>query len=341
MIKYIARRLVQAIPTVFGVTIFTFLIISLAPGGPTAALLLDPNLSSRDRENARRALGLDDPLPVQYLRWLIGDFWWQYDTDGDGAGDKWGERKGVLLGEFGYSIPNRRPVLQLFGERLGATLELGVASLLFGLLLGVPIGIIAATARGSLFDNITRVLAVVVNSVPIFWLGLILILIFGSRLGVLPMGSRCPTALQGCPPLFQRLNYILLPMIVLGAGGVAGYSRYLRASMLDVIGQDYIRTAKSKGLRQRRVWFTHGARNALIPLATFLGPAITNIWAGAFITEQIFSWPGIGFLTFQSINAQDFAMLMAVSVFSAVATIFGFLLSDILYALIDPRIRFS
>jgi peptide/nickel transport system permease protein len=130
-------------------------------------------------------------------------------------------------------------------------------------------------------------------------------------------------------------------MIVLGAGGVAGYSRYLRASMLDVLGQDYMRTARSKGLAERVVWFAHGARNALIPLATFLGPAIAFVWGGAFVTETIFSWPGIGRLTLQSIVAQDYAMIMAVTVFSALATVIGYIISDVLYALIDPRIRFG
>lgn len=342
MIKYIARRLIQAIPTVFGVTIFTFLILALSPGGPTGALLLDPSLTPQQRQEAKKRLGLDDPLPVQYLRWLIGDDWHYYDTNDDGVGDRQGARLGVLRGDWGYSFTARRSVLPLFGERLGATLELGISSLLFGLLLGVPIGILAAVARGSLFDNATRVLSVIVNAVPVFWLGLILLLIFGASLKVLPMGGRCPsTQLIGCPDLPNRLQFLILPTIVLGAGGVAGYSRYLRASMLDVIGQDYIRTAKSKGLKQRAVWFAHGARNALIPLATFLGPAITGIWGGAFITEQIFSWPGIGFLTFQSITTQDFSMLMAVAVFSAITTILGFILSDILYAMIDPRIRFS
>jgi peptide/nickel transport system permease protein len=198
----------------------------------------------------------------------------------------------------------------------------------------------AAIRRGSAFDNITRVLAVIINAVPVFWLGLMLILVFGAQLRLLPMGDRCPIALQGCPPLPLRLDHILLPTIVLGSFGLAGYSRYLRASMLDVIGQDYIRTAKAKGLPERAVWFGHAARNALIPLATFLGPAITGIWGGAVITERIFGWPGIGQLTIQSINSSDYPMIMAVTVFAAISTILGYVLSDVLYALIDPRIRF-
>lgn len=341
MIKYIARRILQAIPTLFGITILTFMIITATPGGPTGALILDPRMRPEEARRISEQLGVNDPWPVQYIRWLIGDDWELRDRNVDGTAE-YGNRKGILRLDFGYSFVQRRAVLPLFAERLGATLELGISALLFGLLLGVPVGILAAVTRGSWFDNVTRVLAVIVTSVPIFWLGLILILIFGSRLGVLPMGGRCPTVLTGgCPPIYERLEFLLLPTIVLGAGGLAGYSRYLRASMLDVIGQDYMRTARAKGLRYRAVWFLHGARNAMIPLATFLGPAIAFVWAGAFVTETIFSWPGVGRLTLQSLTALDYPMIMAVTIFSSLATVFGFILSDILYALIDPRIRFS
>jgi peptide/nickel transport system permease protein len=340
MARYIARRIIQSIPTIFGITVLTFLILYLAPGDPAGALALDPKMKPETRAKYAEMLGLNQPVHMQYLYWLVGDDWRQFDLDGDGVMES-GSRRGILRGDFGFSIAQKRPVLQLFAERLGATLELGVLALLMGLLLGVPVGILAAVSRGSAFDNLTRVFAVLVNSVPIFWIGLMMILVFGSMLGLLPMGGRCPTAIRGCPDLFGRLEFILMPMIVLGAGGLAGYSRFLRASMLDVIGQDYMRTAKAKGLRQRVVWFAHGARNALIPLATFLGPAITGIWGGAFVTETIFSWPGIGQLTLQSLTAQDTPMVMAVTIFSALATVFGFILSDIFYAIIDPRIRFN
>lgn len=339
MVKYVARRLIQAIPIIFGVTLITFALVQLAPGGPLASLALDPNVPVAAREQEAQRLGLNDPWPLRYVRWLVGDDWMYYDRTGDGV-PEYGNKKGFLRGDFGFSFQNRRPVLDLFLERLGATLELGILALVFGLILGVPIGIVAAVGRGGVFDNITRVMAVLINSVPIFWMGLILILIFGAQLGILPMGSRCPTDAQGCPPIYDRLQYLVLPVIVLGAGGLAGYSRYMRASMLDVIGQDYMRTAKAKGLRRRGVWFRHGARNALIPLATFLGPAITGLWGGAPVTETIFSWPGIGRLYIQSINQQDFPLIMMIVVFSAIATILGFILSDVLYALIDPRIRF-
>lgn len=342
MVKYILRRLVQSIPTLFGISVLTFLIISAAPGGPTAALAGDPRLTPAAKARVAATLGVDQPWPLQYLRWLIGDEWRGIDTNGDKVVDQWGSgAKGILRGDFGYSFVASRRVSELLIERLGATLELGVLSLVVGLTIGVTIGIMAAVSKGSFFDNLTRVLAVIVNSVPVFWLGLILILIFGAQLKWLPMGDRCPMALSGCPPLYERLDHVLLPLIVLSSFSIAGYSRYLRASMLDVIGQDYIRTAKSKGLGPRSVWFGHAARNALIPLATFLGPAITGLWGGAVITETIFGWPGVGRLTIQSIASLDYPMIMAITILSAVSTVFGFVLSDILYALIDPRIRFN
>lgn len=358
MVKYTIRRLIQAIPTFFGITIFSYLLMSLAPGGPVAALTFDPRISPQERARVAARLGVNDPLPIQYLRWLIGDDWMRWDADGDGIADHAfllpldadgdgepeppGTRLGILRGDFGRSFFARRPVSDIIGERIPATLELGLASLFFGVVIGVPIGILAAVRRGGTFDSATRVMAVLFNAVPVFWLGLILILIFGSWLGVLPMGSRCPMTLSGgCPPVYERLQYLLLPTFVLATGGIAGYSRYMRASMLDVINQDYIRTAKAKGLSARQVWFKHGARNALIPLATFLGPAITGLLSGAAITERIFSWPGLGRLAVDAVGQLDYPVVMAVVIISAVATILGYILSDIMYALIDPRIRFS
>lgn len=364
MVKYTLRRLIQAIPTLFGITILSYLLMTAAPGGPVAALTFDPKMTPQQKERIAATLGVNDPWPVQYVRWLIGDEWKWVDEDGDGVQDERPAsgptrvRYGILRGDFGTSFYQRRPVLDIIAERIPATLELGFAALTFGVLLGVPIGILAAVRRGGWFDTFTRVMAVIFNAVPVFWLGLILILLFGNLLPnwlhnanptmfpttspILPMGSRCPTRLTGeCPPIYNRLEFLILPTFVLATGGIAGYSRYMRASMLDVIGQDYIRTAKSKGLSGRQVWFKHGARNALIPLATFLGPAITGLLSGAAITETIFSWPGLGRLAVQSVLNLDYSVVMAVVIISAIATILGFILSDILYALIDPRIRFN
>lgn len=375
MIKYIIRRLVQALPTLLGISILSYLLMLAAPGGPVAALTFAPNITKDEREALSERLGVDDPAHIQYLRWLIGDDWMRWDGDGDGVSDHAvliplygnardqrfrlirdengdnvqeplppGNRKGILRGDFGRSFyQGRRDVLSLVFERVGATLELGIASLLLGLAVGLPIGIFAAVRRGGLFDNITRVTAVIFNALPVFWLGLILIIIFGGNgLSLLPMGNQCAATLSGdCPPLYQRIEYLILPTFTIATGGIAGFSRFMRASMLDVISQDYMRTARAKGLSSRIVWFKHGARNALIPIATFLGPAITGVLAGAAITETIFAWPGLGRLAVSSVTQQDYPVVMAITMFAAIATILGYILSDIMYALIDPRIRFN
>jgi peptide/nickel transport system permease protein len=329
-----------------------------APGGPVVALTFDPRMTPREREAIAARLGVNDPWPVQYLRWLLGDDWMRFDSDGDGLADQAfllpldangdgepeapGERRGVVRGDFGRSFFQRRPVLDVIGERIPATLELGMASLFISLIVGVPIGIFAAVKRGGWFDNSTRVVAVIFNAVPVFWLGLILILIFGSRLGVLPMQGRCEPALTGgCPPIYERLEFLILPTFVLATGGIAGFSRFMRASMLDVISQDYMRTAMAKGLPPRTVWFRHGARNALIPIATFLGPALTLVLSGAAITETVFTWPGLGLLSVRAVIQRDYPVVMAVTIMTAIATILGYILSDIMYAVIDPRIRFD
>jgi peptide/nickel transport system permease protein len=332
--------------------------MSAAPGGPVAALTFDPKITPQQRERVAAQLGVNDPFPVQYLRWLLGDDWMRWDSDGDSIADQAfllpldadgdgepeppGKTRGILRGDFGRSFALRRPVIDLIGERVLATLELGASALILGLTLGVPIGILAAVRKGGAFDNFTRVIAVIFNAVPIFWLGLILLLIFGSWLKILPMGSRCSAlAIGGCPPIWGRIDYLILPTFVLATGAIAVYSRYMRASMLDVMHQDYMRTAQAKGLSGRAVWFVHGARNALIPLATFLGPAVTGLLSGAAITETIFSWPGLGRFAVTAVAAQDYPVVMTVVIISALATIFGYVLSDVLYAIIDPRIRFD
>lgn len=340
--KYIIRRLIQAIPTLFGITILSYLIITAAPGGPAAALSFDPSVSPEQRQRLEERLGVNDPWILQYTHWLIGDDWRQRGVDEETGEAIYGTRKGILRGDFGDSFTrNQRPVLQVINEFIVPTLELTTAALAFGLIFGIPIGILAAIDRGGIFDNITRVLAVLFNAVPNFWLGLILILVFSVYLDWLPLSKRCETTLTGgCPPIWERMEYLVLPVITLGTVFVAGYSRYMRTSMLDVISQDYMRTAKAKGLSRREIWMKHGARNALIPIATFLGPAITSLLGGAVVTEAVFSWPGLGRTTLNAAVSQDYPLIMGTVLLGAVATILGYILSDILYALIDPRIRF-
>jgi peptide/nickel transport system permease protein len=354
MIRYVARRLLQAIPTFFGITLLTYLLMS-ASGNPVAQLTFRPGMPASERERVALQLGVNDPWLIQYLRWLLGDDWMRWDSNGDGVADGAflipldvdgdgepeapGDRKGVLRGDFGASFTRKRPVLDILGERVPATLELGISSFVLGTTIGVVIGILAAINRGRTFDNISRVGAVAFTAIPIFWFAIMLLLFLTPE--VFPVGDRCKLTLaDSCPPIWERLHYMVLPVIVLSIGGIAGYSRLMRASMLDIISQDYIRTAKAKGMPERRVWFMHAARNALIPIATALGPAITGLLGGAVVTETIFNYPGLGLTSFQAITQRDYPVAMAVTIYAAVATILGYLLSDILYAVIDPRIRF-
>ena len=323
MTRYILRRLLQAIPTLLGITIISFLLISAVPGGAAAALVGgNPRLNAKQKETEVRRLGLDQPVYVQYVNWLTH----------------------FVQGDFGKSFIGGRPVIDELKERIGATLELGGTALIIALLLGVPIGIWSAVQQGGLFDNLGRIFAVIVNAIPRFWLGLMAILIFGAVLHVLPMGSRTADTLEpltGIDGLIDRIRHLILPVSILALGEIAIFSRYLRASTLEVSRQDYIRMAQAKGLRPRAVWFTHAARNALIPLATFLGPSITGLLGGAIITETIFSWPGLGQWSFQAVQSYNIPIVMLTVVLGGVATVLGYLLSDVLYVIIDPRIRYS
>jgi len=254
-----------------------------------------------------------------------------------------GTKKGVIRGDFGNSVFYNRPVMDMIKERIGPTLELGGLALIMGLIVGVPIGILAAVWQGGIFDNATRILAVVFSAVPIFWLGLILLLVFGKWLELLPMGNRCPIYLMSCDDAStaDKVKHLILPVFTLSTGWIAILSRFMRAATLEVLGQDYIRTAQAKGLSNSSVWFIHATRNALIPIVTILGPAIPGLIGGALLTETIFSWPGLGRLSFEAVAQKDYPFVMAVVIISGIATIFGYLLSDVMYAVVDPRVRLS
>jgi peptide/nickel transport system permease protein len=354
MHRYIIRRTLQAIPTLFGITIVVYFLMLLAPGDPVALLAFDPKIRQDERERLARQLGVNDPFFVQYLRWLIGDDWMMVDTNLDEEVDSWGDNYGILRGDFGTSFKFRGSnPLNLIAERLGATIELNILVLIFGLTSGLLIGILAAVYRGRLLDRFTRVFAVLGVSIPVFFLGLLAIIYFGIELPrflegfgigdgrpILPMGGRCPPVRGGCPPIYERLHYLILPVLVSALSVIAGWSRFMRASMLETINSDYMRTARSKGLSSQSVWFRHGFRNAILPLTVFLGPAIVSLIGGSVIIERIFTWPGIGLLLFDALLSRDHPVIMASVVIGSVLTIIGYLLSDMLYALLDPRVRY-
>lgn len=355
MARYIIRRLLQAIPTLLGVSVITFILVNAAPGDPISLRTFgDPRMPTEQKEAMRRALGLDQPLPVQYFTWLTGismrsgdmvvSMTTPYNTCGynptlnvticDSGG-------GLLRGDLGTSVDTRQPVWERIVQRLPATLELGIASLLFSLIVGVPLGVISAVSRGSWLDNGIRFFSVVFRSIPVYWMALLLILTFSVWLGWLPSGTRKSVSLTNEFDLWDRVRHMILPVIVLSLGPIAFFSRIMRTETLEVIHTDYIRTAKAKGLAPRNVWFLHALRNALIPLMTILGPAIVGVLSGAVVVETIFAWPGMGRLTINAVFQQDYPMVLGTGIFFAALTIIGYLLTDIFYALVDPRVRLS
>lgn len=344
----------QAIPTLLGITFIVYFIMLLAPGDPVSLLAFDPTIRQDERERLALRLGVNDPFFLQYLRWLVGDDWMMVDTNFDGALDAWGDNYGILRGDFGASFKFRGSnPLTLIGERLGATIELNTAVLLVGLTSGIVIGVLAAVYRGKAFDRFTRIFAVIGDSVPSFWLGLMAIVFFGLVLPrvlesygigagrpILPMGGRCPPVRGGCPPVFERLHFLILPTLVSALGVVAVWSRFMRASMLETINSDFMRTARAKGLGDRHIWFRHGLRNAILPFTVFLGPTFVSLIGGSIIIERVFTWPGVGLLLFDALLSRDYPVIMASVVIASVLTVIGYLISDILYAIFDPRVRF-
>ncbi len=339
MIKYFQRRLLQAIPTFFGVTILSFLIILSAPGDPVAMITWGPDISEEANEAMRRQLGLDQPPLTQYVYWLIGNDWTVVDLDGDGVGETPGDRYGLLRGDLGKSIKNKRPVMQQIAQRVPATLRLGVAALIMGYGFGVCLGLLAAVFHRTWVDQAIRILSVIGNAVPQFWLGLLLIIIFGVQLHLLPISGMQNITRRGGFDLGDALRHMILPVFVLSLNTIAFISRFTRTQVLEVMQQDYIRSAYAKGLHSRVIWSRHALRNSLLPVATFLGPSIGTLLAGAVIIEQVFAWPGMGKLIVDAVFARDYPIVMGSVVVASLMFICGVLLSDIMYVILDPRIR--
>jgi peptide/nickel transport system permease protein len=351
--RYVLRRLLQAIPTLIGVSIITFLLVSAAPGDPISLRTAgDPKMSAETKEIMRRQLGLDQPLPIQYLSWLTGisvrpgDQVAGMTTPSNTCGYIGGlditvcdSGGGILRGDLGTSIDTKEPVWERMVERMPATIQLGIASLVFSLLVGVPLGVLSAVYRGSFFDNSVRFGSVIFRAVPVYWMALMLILIFSVWLGWLPSGGRQTVTLTQQFDLWDRVQHMILPVLVLSFGPIAFFSRIMRAETLEVIHTDYVRTARAKGLAPNSIWFVHAMRNALLPLMTVMGPAIVGVLAGAVVVETIFAWPGMGRLTISAVFQQDYPMVLGAGIFFAALTILGYLLTDIFYAVVDPRVR--
>jgi peptide/nickel transport system permease protein len=314
---YIFRRLLQAIPLLAGISFVVFAMLRLAPGGPMAVYAQNPSMTESDLRRIEHVLGLDQPIHVQYVRWASG----------------------MLTGNLGYSYRTGRPVGGVILERVPATIQLMGAAYLIAIALGITTGVVSAVRRYSLFDYLATPGAMIGLSVPTFWFGLIVIIVFAATLHWIPSGGM---ASLGAPFSFQdRLIHLVGPASVLGLWMTAIWSRYTRSSMLEVIGQDYIRTARAKGLRSDAVLLRHTLRNALVPLITLAGLEFRNLFGGALVTETVFSWPGVGRLYIDSLNYQDYSVILGLILMTSVMVLAGSLLADICYAVADPRIRLA
>ncbi|WP_375449634.1 ABC transporter permease [uncultured Devosia sp.] len=315
-IGYVLRRLLGAIPLLLGISVILFSIVHLAPGGPLDMYTENPAVSQQALDQIAAAYGLDQPVPVQYVLWL----------------------KSMLVGDWGYSIRTGRPVLTEIVLRLGPTLELGGLALLISLAIAIPLGIISASRRGSRLDSTLTLASFAGISIPVFWLALLLQLLFSVQLGWLPSAGYKSI---GGGDVMDRLSHLVMPAAVLSLATVASWSRFIRSGMIDVLNQDYIRTAYAKGRSERGVVLLHALRNAMIPAVTVIAVDFATVISGAVITETVFAWPGIGRLFMESMDGRDYPMLMGLMMMGSLGIILANIIADLAYAALDPRIRYG
>lgn len=317
MIKYILKRLVIMIPMVLVVTFLIYGALELTPGDPTD-YLVDSETLARMTEEQQIALketyGLNDPFVVRYVKWLGG----------------------LLRGQFGYSISSGRPISKILAERLPATLELAIASLLISTILGTFLGVISALKRGSVTDNILSVAGILGLSIPQFFFGMVCIMIFALNLKILPVGGRLE---PGMTKWYEHLKFLIMPALVLGISQTAGVMRYARASMLDTMNKDYIKTARSKGVPEWRVNLVHGLRVSLTPVVVLVGFRLPTLIGGAVVIESIFQWPGVGLAFKEAVTSQNYPLVMSIALLSVIAVMLSSLIIDILTRLLDPRVK--
>ncbi|MEH8109001.1 ABC transporter permease subunit [Gallibacterium anatis] len=334
MFRFIFKRVAMVIPTFIGITLLTFALIHLIPGDPIEIRMGERGLSPEVHQQMMHQLGLDKPLPEQYFDYL----------------------KGIAHGDFGTSFKNNVPVLDEFLSLFPATIELAVFAILFAVIIGIPIGILAAIKRGSIFDHSVMAISLTGYSMPIFWWGLLLMLLVSVQWNLTPVSGRIDAEywvdsvtgfmlidswLSGEPGAFKSsVMHLILPSIVLGTIPLAVISRMTRSSMLEVLSEDYIRTARAKGLSSMRVIVVHALRNALIPVVTVIGLIVGQLLSGAILTETIFSWPGIGKWVIEAIRARDYPVVQSAVLIIATIIILVNLLVDLLYGVVNPRIRY-
>ncbi len=341
MSTYILRRLGQAIPQLFIISIILFTLMQ-AFGDPVATLGARTPPKPEDKERLRRMLGLDQPAYLQYLTWLVGNDWQKIDMDGDGVPETYGQRQGILRGDWGNSLVTRRPVLEMISQRLPNTLILMVTAELVIIILSLVIGLYSALKPYSLFDNIVTGLSFVGYSMPVFWLALMLMYIFAVNfrkwgLPYLPTVGMFDPKVGKTPG--QLIQHMILPVTTLAIISIAGYSRFVRSSVLEVLSQDYVRTARAKGVRAIYVVLRHALPNAALPFITLIGLDIPFLLAGAVVTERIFAWPGMGRLFIDHTARADFPVLMGILMLISISVVIFQIITDVVYSFVDPRIR--
>lgn len=321
MAAFTLRRILQMIPLLLGVTIITFVVINAA-GSPVSALQFDPKIKPADRERLKESLGLNEPVYKRYFIW-IGN---------------------VVQGDLGDSLVNHQPVTSRIWAVLPNTLLLSGVSLVFSILVAVPIGILAAIKRNSFFDRVSSIGAVAAFAIPTVWLSLLLIILFSVKFSAwglpsLPIGG--VSDLRNPGGIEDRFKHLILPVLALSLPQIAGWIVYVRSSMLEVLRQDYMRTAQAKGLSSRSVMLRHGFRNAALPLVTLIGLSFPELFGGALVVENVFAYNGMGRLTYDAVLKNDYTVIMGTTLMFAALIMMGNLLADLLYAIVDPRIRYD
>jgi peptide/nickel transport system permease protein len=317
MTKYIIKRVIQAIPLLLIITIITFAIINFAPGDPVRMFINPESEADVDLDSIRAQYGLDKPIHIRYFVWLGN----------------------ILKGDFGISYYYKKPVMDLIMEYLPNTVLLSFTSLLLAIIIAIPAGVWSAVKKNSNVDYFFSTFSLIGVSIPNFWYGIMLIVFFGLTLGWLPTSGMRSNMDEF--DLMDRIKHLILPTIVLATSSMASKLRFMRSSMLESIGQDYVKTARSKGLSEGKVLFKHAFRNALLPIITMLGFWIPSLVSGSAITETIFAWPGIGRLLINANFTRDYPIIMAELVITSTMVIIGSLVADILYAIVDPRIKYD
>jgi peptide/nickel transport system permease protein len=318
--KYVFKRLIQTIPVLIGISIIVFILVKLQPGDPFSSMM-DPNLSKEMQEKMLEKLGYNDPIIVQYFKWLLR----------------------AVQGDLGYSIQFKQPVLSVISSRLGNTVILSLCSMIISILIAIPCGVISATKQRTKTDYIVTVFAFMGLSIPSFFFGMLLIKVFSVDLGWLPISGMISTGvkLSGWAYAFDIGKHMVLPMVVLALMNTASLMRYTRSDMIEILKTDYIRTARSKGVRKRNIIYQHALKNELLPLITVVTMQIPSLLSGALLTETIFVWPGIGRLNYNAVMSRDYPLIMGIVMMVAIISLFTNLLADILYSVVDKRVEFE